>query len=296
MKNRRRAFTLIELLVVIAIIGVLIAILLPAVHKLREAAARSRCANNLKQIGLALQTYHDSHSAFPPGYDSSFDASGNDTGPGWGWAARILPHVEQEALYGQIDFRRPIEDLGHASARTTPVTLYRCPSDKLPATFTIAQRTPTGQVTANLGDLASASYPGVFGITEPGVDGEGVFFRGSQVRIVDVSDGTSHTISVGERIFLYGETTWVGAVTGANMVAPAGSPMPLQVLNSSNSILGHTGEATDGPASPQEPNHFSSRHPGGLNFLFVDGHVQFFGNWVSYAAYKALSTRASTLR
>ncbi|MGE3808070.1 MAG: DUF1559 domain-containing protein [Gemmataceae bacterium] len=289
----RRAFTLIELLVVIGIIAVLIGILLPAVQKVREAAARSRCANNLKQMGLALQAYHDSQGSYPPGYDSGYDAAGNDTGPGWGWAARILPFVEQQSLYTLINFQQPIEAPGHSAARTTSVKLYLCPSSQTPSTFAAARRTPTGQVVATLCDVAASNYPGVFGITEPGVDGEGMFFRGSQVRIPDITDGTSHTLIVGERAYLDGETTWVGAVTGANMVAPPASPMPQQVLHSSNNVLGHSGEATDGPDLPQEPNHFSSRHPGGVNFLFVDGHVSFLGRSVSYSTYKALSTRAA---
>src|SRR5436853_6867871 len=91
----RRGFTLIELLVVIAIIGVLIALLVPAVQQVRAAAARTQCQNNLKQIGLALQSYHDANRSFPPGYNSAYDALGNDTGPGWDWAAYLLPQMEQ---------------------------------------------------------------------------------------------------------------------------------------------------------------------------------------------------------
>jgi prepilin-type N-terminal cleavage/methylation domain-containing protein len=94
MRMKRNAFTLIELLVVISIIGLLIALLLPAVQAAREAARRTQCVNNLKQIGLALHNYHSSHQTFPPGYISNFDASGNDSGPGWGWAAILLPQME----------------------------------------------------------------------------------------------------------------------------------------------------------------------------------------------------------
>src|ERR1700722_696191 len=111
----RRAFTLIELLVVIAIIALLVGLLLPAVQKVRDAAARSSCQNNLKQIALAIQGYHDAQKAFPPGYISGASANGNDTGPGWGWAAYILPYMEQQSLFAQINFTLPIEAPQNAS-------------------------------------------------------------------------------------------------------------------------------------------------------------------------------------
>ncbi len=289
----RRAFTLIELLVVIAIIAILIGLLLPAVQKVREAAARSQCANNLKQIGLALHGYHDANKVFPPGYLSGVDGSGTDTGPGWGWAAYVLPQMEQEGVFRQLDFKQPIQASAFAAGRGAAVKSYLCPSDTPPAqAFPVGPRSGSGALVATTCTVAPANYVGCFGVGEPGVDGDGLFFRNSTVRIGDVTDGTSSTLAAGERSFRDAESTWVGAVTGANQVPTPNSPLPLQVNNASNFVLAHTGEAYTGPANPTEINHYTARHPGGGNYLFADGHVGPLSGATTYATFKALSTRA----
>src|SRR3954449_12171326 len=125
----RHGFTLVELLVVIAIIGVLVALLLPAVQAARESARRMQCQNNLKQVGLALLNYESSHKFFPSGYLSDIDANGNDTGPGWGWAALIIPQMEESGLYTIIHQNLPIEDAANKGARMTSIANYLCPTE-----------------------------------------------------------------------------------------------------------------------------------------------------------------------
>ncbi len=211
----RRGFTLIELLVVITIIGLLIALLLPAVQSAREAARRMQCVNNLKQLGLALHNYEGTHHAFPPGYVSAFRADGSDTGPGWGWAAMLLPQLEQKPLFDAINFSLPIESPPNSTGRLPTLAAFLCPSDAAKPSWTAWVRDSSGIPSRPICDVASANYVGVYGTSDPGIDGDGLFYRDSGVGIRDITDGTARTIAVGERSLSLGEATWVGSVTDA---------------------------------------------------------------------------------
>ena len=283
-------FTLIELLVVIAIIATLAALLLPAVQAAREASRRTQCRNNLHQIGVALHNYHDSSRCFPPGYASAFDNAGNDTGSGWGWAAILLPQVEQVALHNSANFELPIESAPNAAARISVVPTYICPSDAFKENWSAIKRDPLGNPLATICQIASANYIGVFGVSEPGIYGEGIFFRDSKVAIRDVTDGTSTTLMVGERSNTWCDATWVGAVTEASLFPGPKSPALPQVQNSSGMVLGHTSEGP--PSGPGlECNNFSSLHSQGASFLYVDGHVQFVSSSIDRQVFNAMATR-----
>lgn len=294
-KRRRRAFTLIELLMVIAIIGVLVGLLLPAVQAAREAARRTQCVNNLKQIGLALHTYDGSHLTFPSGYVSNFDASGNDTGPGWGWAAMLLPQFEQTPLLNAINFNLAIEDPANMTSRLPNVNNFLCPSDPTATVYWAVNRdTATGAPRQNICQVAPSNYVGMYGNGEPGPSGDGIFFRDGKVGLRDITDGTSQTLAVGERSHRLGEATWVGSVTNAIMFPTDNDDIGrYRTETSSGMVLGHVGEGV-GPGDRRgDVNQFYSLHSGGgVNFLFADGHVSFLRSTLNYQTYKAIATRA----
>ena len=304
---RRPGFTLIELLVVIAIIAILIALLLPAVQATREQARRAACTNNLKQIGISLANYTDRHGALPPGYQSIYDPNfQREVGPGWGWASMILPDLEQQPLSNAIRFEDSLPDPSVSTARLTRLGVFTCPSDNMPRTWTASQSETwifMGVVYSSsipICDVAGSNYVGVFGIGEPGVNGEGVFYRGSFLPPSAITDGLSQTLCVGERSenlnLNRGLATWVGSVPGANLWSCAPNPYDPDAgtcvqEDASGMILGHTGEG-HGPGDPMgDVNQFCSRHGRGAFFLYCDGHVRYLRNEMNYKVYIALSTR-----
>jgi prepilin-type processing-associated H-X9-DG protein len=267
-------------------------LLIPAVQSARDSARRTQCANNLKQIGLALLSHENTRKAFPPGYNSNFDSSGTDTGPGWGWASFILPEMEENAIYRTIQFDLPIEDAMNG-ARVASVASYFCPTDDVQRVWSAKSRDADGNPIAVICDVAASNYVAMYGTTEPGIDGDGMYFRNSKIRLKDVIDGSSKTLAVGERARKLGNATWVGSVTGAILFPEddnaAGQRHP---ENSSGMVLGHAGEGIGPGDDGGDVNQFYSLHGAGVNFVFVDGHVTFLPSTIDKKTYLALSTRA----
>ncbi|HVX14941.1 MAG TPA: DUF1559 domain-containing protein [Pirellulales bacterium] len=288
-RRQKEGFTLIELLVVIAIIGLLIALLLPAVQAARESARRAECVNNLKQIGLALQGYHDTSGRLPPGYlaTATYVDGTNDTSPGWAWGAFILPYLEQSTLYGQYNFRVPVQN---SPAIQTVVPVLTCPSD-------ILSSPPAFAVTDNNWKPICTIAPGSYGaccgggVATTAATGNGCFYRNSSVRLTDIKDGTSSTIFIEERPFARVQATWVGAVSGG--YANTGVYNPKAVAGrlgqgAGDLVLIHAGTIND--QTGRDLDDASSMHPSGANFLFADGSIHFFPDGTDQTTLQAMGT------
>ena len=268
-RNPRQAFTLIELLVVMAIIAVLIGLLLPAVQKVREAAARMSCQNNLKQIGLACHNYHSALNQLPPGYTASAAYPG--TAPGWSWAAYLLPYLEQNNLATQINLNNPLES---QAAIQTVLKGFLCPSDPLlPTPFAIT--TVTGSTICM---AAPSSYAACVGSDDSEVDdptGNGVFYRNSAVRLTDITDGTSQTVLVGDRAWSDSKGTWAGIPNGSVTRSGPTNPWATTTGPGHCLVLVHANWINIKTDADGGLDDFSSKHTGGVNLLFGDGSVRF---------------------
>jgi len=295
----RPGFTLVELLVVIAIIGTLIGLLLPAVQSARGAARRMSSLNNLKQMGVALHTYHDGNRRLPPGFTSTVtDASTTpvtETGPGWSLFAEILPYMEEGSLYGQIDFSKRIFDPSspamNRSGRETIVAAYVDPGDTSPKLIDVedARRNVMFQA-------AVCSYAGCLGT---GAYEEqpfnGVFHRNSRIRLDHIVDGTSKTIGIGERMSRHTQSSWVGVTPGQTLFYAQESPRfdPVKpTFNSRPAItatLVHVRSSV--PSLQGSPGGFIGPHPAGTQFLNMDGSCRLITADTSTDVFRALCTR-----
>ncbi len=337
-QKRRGAFTLIELLVVIAIIAVLIGLLLPAIQKVREAANRMKCSHNLKQIGLAMHNYHDANGRFPPG------ATGHWTA---GWAALVLPYIEQANAYNLLDLSKPIyvpnpqKLFNRDNYNNLMVGVYVCPSSPLPAM--IVPEDAIGPFTVN---ILAGNYVGIMGAPASPTDfrdptggrrvancsvrapiqcnfggfvaSNGVLYPGSRIRIADITDGTTHTIMVGE------QSDWGSAGPGFCTSTTAAKPqLDIRQAKRAGIWSGSGGPGTppvegwngcwaeggsiitvrypisqktrinfqDGIARYGWNTPLQAVHPGGANVLRCDGGVSFLATSTSFDVVKWLCIR-----
>lgn len=298
---RRPAFTLIELLLVIAVMTLLVALLLPAVQKVRELANQTRCLNNLRQMGLALHGYENVHRCLPPGYTSTAGPPppgvegpayyGFDTSPGWGWGAFLLPHLEQSALASQINFDEDMSLDAYLPVRTMPVAIYQCPSDTGVGVYTVMTERNRPLV-----DCFTNSYVACMGnnseVGEQADRGTGVFWKNSRVRMADITDGATSTIAIGERAALFCRTPWAGAVNWGSVQTTPGAPVYLAAIEEApTQVLARAGRLT--LLYPYSmPYDFFSGHPQRVNFLFCDGSARPLTTTVTQTTLQALSTRA----
>ena len=295
---KRKGFTLIELLVVIAIIAILIALLLPAVQQAREAARRTQCKNNLKQIGLGLHNYHDVFHLFPPGYVSDRPALNNSSwcrnhGPGPGsvqfapWTALVLPYIEQGNLYEKMNFNIPWQATSNKMDTTkinytlvkdaSPMNVYTCPSDP----------DLNGNPTWNsyMGVMGGGSSPDCqnTGCTPSNVRAHyisGVLFGGSNIQIRDVKDGTTN-------VFMVGESRYANAEWGAS-AKQDGCHFPRNLAGAQEQINLHA----KGKRGQMQTRGFSSYHTGGAHMLMADGSTQFLSENMDLTTYRQLGKRA----
>jgi prepilin-type N-terminal cleavage/methylation domain-containing protein/prepilin-type processing-associated H-X9-DG protein len=270
----KRAFTLVELLVVVAIIGVLVALLLPAVQAARESARRSQCQSNLRQIGIALQAYHDVHKQLPVGCVEKRLPKTKPNGRQLAWSAEILPQLEEAPLWERIDFTAAYDSTQNARAAATIVSVYLCPSTNrlMVGREGNVVRNPAAPPTNGFVG-AAIDYGGVYGAGQTSPSDNGVFLYDRVVKLSDITDGTSHTLAVAE---------------DSGRGWPAIGDLNGEWINGENIY-------DLGSINLYQDNEIWSDHPGGAMVAWCDGGVSFLADELNgnQPLLKAFCTRAS---
>ena len=291
----RRGFTIIELLVCTAIISILFVLLLPAVQQCREAARRTACKNNLKQIGLALRHYEGHHGVLPPGYILQTPAGEPTVGAGRngaGWGTFILPMLEQSGLHDLFDPHAGIDDPRHRKFRRTPVRVYECPSDPGPWAVDVVADADPAKVLAT---LPRSNYAGVAGLAplpgtaryaeNPRPPGRpdnrvlGPLRDNDSVRLDEIRDGLSNTYLIGERrtdLSVGRRTVWVGVLPGSRDAATLVLGTMHQMLESGTPL----------------PEDFGGSHWGAAQIVYADGSVAYVSGRIEPHIYRGQSTIA----
>jgi prepilin-type N-terminal cleavage/methylation domain-containing protein/prepilin-type processing-associated H-X9-DG protein len=297
--SSRLGFTLIELLVVIAIIAILIGLLVPAVQEVREAANRMACANNLKQIGLALHGYLDTHRKFPPGsVIGPFPEAGVTTDARHGVFPFLLPHLEQQQLYNQYHWAVSFNDTDNQPAVNAQLRVLQCPSAQPDRLATEAEH----PITWSGGRMSACSdYQGIrwmdealsrppLTLIDPVGNYEGILTQNRMVRVAEIKDGLSNTILVAEdagRPML-----WQAGRLVPGLYSDGGSWAALGLLHGQGSSP--DGVTQPGPCAINCTNNREvySFHPGGANVLMADGSVRFLRAGIDIRIFARLVTRA----
>jgi len=326
MVRRKKGFTLIELLVVIAIIAILIALLLPAVQAAREAARRTQCKNHMKQLGLALHNYHDTHLVFPPGWNGINTApSGTGTvGSGASWGLLLLPYLEFRIIYDLVDMRYPVTAAvdynGAAITNRAQITetldLFRCPSSGDPAKTSKSRGGGAGVRQDRLQTAAVSNYLGSAGAgvlgngdgvatspsTAPVTDNGGILFEDSNIKITDIADGTSNTIIVAEH---RSRTCETGAGTAgvtkqdscfaywACADGYSGNPNILIAADVvCTSLFGLNGSRGGTAGGLGDVGDMSAGHEAGVQVTVADGSVRFVSQSIDFNVLDYLAQRS----